>query len=183
MWQPDPVRQRNANHTVEDLLDHPGDDRYEVTDGILRVIPSRSARHQSACALLTSWLSERAPHHLTAVQQVSIAFALDSTREADVLLARRGQTHDRQAFLRPFAVELVAEVVAPGSAHTDRVLKPAEYAAAGIPHYWRIEQNPVHVYAYELGADGHYALVADSADLLEVERPFPIRLPIAEITP
>ena len=53
----------------------------------------------------------------------------------------------------------------------------------GIRHYWRIEQHPVHLYAYDLGDDGHYALVADGAELIELDRPFPIKLPIAEITP
>ena len=77
----------------------------------------------------------------------------------------------------------MAEIEEVNTRHTDRVIKPAEYAAAGIRHYWRIEQHPVHVYAYELGDDGRYALVADSAELIELDRPFSIKLPVAEIAP
>jgi Uma2 family endonuclease len=80
-------------------------------------------------------------------------------------------------------VVIAVEVVSPGTKRRDRLEKPAEYAAAGIPFYWRIEQDPVHVFAYELGADGTYRLVADSTEELVVEKPFEIRLPISEITP
>ncbi|WP_307868519.1 Uma2 family endonuclease [Micromonospora sp. C95] len=64
----------------------------------------------------------------------------------------------------------------------DRLEKPADYADAGIPHYWRIEQNPVHVYAYDL-VDGRYELAADSAEELIVTKPFDVRLPVRDITP
>ncbi|NJP42604.1 Uma2 family endonuclease [Actinacidiphila epipremni] len=47
------------------------------------------------------------------------------------------------------------EVVSPGSETTDRVVKLQQYARAGIPFYWRIEQSagtvPL-VYTYLLDA-------------------------------
>lgn len=76
----------------------------------------------------------------------------------------------------------VVEVVLPGSRRRDRFEKPADYAAGGIKHYWRIEQDPVRVYAFELIGDG-YKLVADAADELVLDRPFEIRLPVRDITP
>jgi Uma2 family endonuclease len=85
-------------------------------------------------------------------------------------------------FVVPEQVALVVEVVSPGTRRRDRLEKPAEYAAAGIPHYWRIEQHPVHVFAYDLGQKG-YDLVADSADELVLTAPFEIRLAISDITP
>ena len=36
-------------------------------------------------------------------------------------------------------VLLAVEVVSAGSVTTDRVTKPAEYAQAGIPHFWRVD--------------------------------------------
>ncbi len=77
----------------------------------------------------------------------------------------------------------MVEVVSPGTRRRDRLEKPADYAAAGVPYYWRIEQDPVHVYAYELGLDGTYQLAADSDEELVLAKPFEIRLPIAAITP
>jgi Uma2 family endonuclease len=79
-------------------------------------------------------------------------------------------------------VTLVVEVVSPGTRKRDRLEKPAEYAAAGIPHYWRVEQGPLHVFAYDL-VDEHYELVADSAEELVLSAPFEIKLPIRDITP
>jgi Putative restriction endonuclease len=73
--------------------------------------------------------------------------------------------------------------VSSGTKRRDRIEKPADYADAGIPFFWRIEQNPVHVYAYELTTNGSYTLVADSDTELTLERPFEIRLPIGDITP
>jgi hypothetical protein len=45
-----------------------------------------------------------------------------------------------------------------------------------------VEQDPVHVYAYTL-TNGVYKELANSADELVLDEPFPIRLPIREITP
>jgi hypothetical protein len=54
---------------------------------------------------------------------------------------------------------------------------------AGIAHYWWVEQDPVHVYVYELAAGPSYQIVADSDKELVLSRPFGIRLPIDSITP
>lgn len=86
-------------------------------------------------------------------------------------------------FFAPEQVALVVEIVSPGTRRRDRIEKAADYATAGIRRYWRIELDPVHVYAYRRGADGHYQLVADSDTLLELTEPFPITLSIPEITP
>ncbi|MBW1597436.1 Uma2 family endonuclease [Streptomyces sp. JJ38] len=48
-------------------------------------------------------------------------------------------------------VALVVEVVSPGSRQEDRVRKPAMFAAAGVPYYWRVERGTddlpeVHTY-------------------------------------
>ncbi|MBM7437297.1 Uma2 family endonuclease [Streptomyces sp. HB132] len=54
---------------------------------------------------------------------------------------------------RPGHLILVAEVVSPGSETTDRIVKVDQYAKAGIPFYWRIEQAATGVpivYTYVL---------------------------------
>jgi Uma2 family endonuclease len=43
--------------------------------------------------------------------------------------------------LRPEHCLLVVEVMSPGSVTTDQHDKPAEYAAAGITHFWREEHG------------------------------------------
>jgi Uma2 family endonuclease len=46
---------------------------------------------------------------------------------------------DTDVVLRPEHCRLIVEVMSPGSVTADQIDEPAEYAAAGIPHFWRIE--------------------------------------------
>ena len=65
-------------------------------------------------------------------------------------------------------VALVAEIVSPSTGSQDRLLKPALYAAAGIPCYLRIEQQPelvVHVAALEAGQYVEYGLACPGGPL------------------
>ncbi|BFU46853.1 Uma2 family endonuclease [Krasilnikovia sp. MM14-A1004] len=56
---------------------------------------------------------------------------------------------------------LVVEVVSPGSAAADRVVKRLEYAAAGIARYWMVERDPAQtVTMHSLGTDGAYEVSA-----------------------
>lgn len=134
------------------------------------------------------WLRSHAPVGLRAAQAIAVAFSRNAVRRPDVLLCQASVPSDRY-LLRPADVVLAVEIVSPGTRRIDRFAKPGEYAAAGIPFYWRIEQDPVHVYAYRIGdrvgpgGERQYELVADGADVIELTEPFDIKLPIAEITP
>ncbi|NJC83287.1 Uma2 family endonuclease [Planosporangium mesophilum] len=181
-WSPDPLRQRLANFTIEDVLALPDDaPRVELVDGVMVVVPSPSLGHQTIGNLLWAWLRQRCPDRLDVATAVGVAVTPNRTCEPDVLLysAEVSRTHH---FLMPHEVMLVVEVVSPGTRRRDRLEKPAVYAEAGIPNLWRVEQDPVHVYAYTL-TNGVYKELANSADELVLDEPFPIRLPIREITP
>ena len=103
-----------------------------------------------------------------------------NTLEPDVLLLRHPVAN--RHFFDASQVVVVVEVVSPGTKRRDRLEKPQLYARAGIPHYWRIEQDPVHVFAYDL-VDKRHVLVADSDTELVLTAPFEIKLPIRDITP
>jgi Uma2 family endonuclease len=180
-WVPDPVRQRLADFKLEDVLDLPEDaPRVELLDGVMNVVPSPAADHQDIANLLWYWLRANAPAEYRAVAAVGIRLDDRNAREPDVLLLRRPV--ESSHYYEPYQVVVAVEVVSPGTRKRDRLQKPAEYADAGIPYYWRVEQNPVHVYAYGL-RDGAYKLLADSDTTLKVDEPFPINLPIQAITP
>ncbi|WFE50382.1 Uma2 family endonuclease [Micromonospora sp. WMMD1155] len=182
MWTPDPVRQRLANHTIEDVLALPDDaPRVELRDGVLVVVPSPTFAHQNIGNLLWMWLRQYAPVELTPATAVGVAIDYRNSLEPDVVLLKRPVAADHHYF-EAEQVVLAVEVVSPGTRRRDRLEKPADYADAGVPHYWRIEQNPVHVYAYDL-VDGRYELAADSAEELIVAKPFDIRLRVRDITP
>ncbi|WP_433827346.1 Uma2 family endonuclease [Actinoplanes sp. CA-015351] len=182
MWSPDPMMQRLAAFTVEDVLSLPDDaPRVELRDGVMIVVPSPTYDHQDIIGLLWSWLRRHAPKQYRASFETGVALSLDATLEPDVVLVEAAIVGSRH-YARPEQVTLVVEVVSPGTKRRDRLEKPSLYAAAGIPHYWRIEQSPLHVFAYEL-VNGDYRLVADSAEELVLSAPFEIRLPIRDIAP
>jgi hypothetical protein len=54
----------------------------------------------------------------------------------------------------------VVEIISPGSEGVDTVTKRSEYAAAGIPRYWMVDQDPAQtVTMHHLDGD-HYAVRA-----------------------
>jgi Uma2 family endonuclease len=182
MWGPDPLRQRLANYTVEDVLAFPDDaPRVELRDGVLVLVPSPTIGHQNIANRLWMWLFRNAPLSVEPATAVGVVISHRNTFEPDVVLLRRPVVADNH-YVDAEQVVLAVEVVSPGTRRRDRLEKPADYADVGIPHYWRIEQNPVHVYAYDL-VDGRYELVADSAEELIVNKPFDVRLPVRDITP
>jgi Uma2 family endonuclease len=182
MWTPDPVRQQMRTHTVEDVLKLPEDaPRVELSDGVLSVVPPPDGGHQKINCKLVAWLDRHAPDELEALFAVGIVTGYRNTLEPDAVLLRRPVDYEHH-FYEPSQVVLAVEIVSAGTKRRDRLEKPALYAAAGIPHFWRIEQNPLHVLAYDL-VDGRYELVADSTDELVLNLPFEIKLPIADITP
>jgi Uma2 family endonuclease len=183
LWTPDPVRQRLANYTIEDVLALPdGAPRVELRDGVLIVVPTPTLGHWQIGNLLWRWLHENAPIEFQASTGLGVAVDAKNTLEPDVVLLRRPVARDRHYFTK-HEVVLAVEVVSPGTRRRDRIEKPPQYAAAGVPYFWRIEQDPVHVYAYERDSKGSCRLVADSDKELVVDAPFEIRLPITDITP
>ena len=181
-WFPDPIRQRLANQMIEDLLNLPDDaPRVELRDGVMIVVPAPTLGHQNIGNMLRMWLSRNAPDRFVPATALGVAIGIRDTLEPDVLLLRQPVTTANHYF-EPEQVALVVEIVSPGTKRRDRFEKPGDYAAAGIPHFWRIEQDPVQVFAYDLVGD-RYELVAQSDTELVLTKPFEIRLPIADITP
>ena len=181
MWTPDPIRQRAANYTVEDVLELPDDaPRVELNDGVMVVVPSPTFHHQDIGALLWMWFRQHAPEGYRPGLAVGVATGFKNSLEPDVVLLREPVANSH--FYDAAQAAIAVEVVSPSTRRRDRLQKPVEYAAAGVTHYWRIEQDPLHVFAYDL-VNGNYQLAGDSAEELVLSAPFEIRLPISDITP
>ncbi len=183
-WAPDPIKQRAGDYLIEDVLSLPEDaPRVELRDGVMIVTPSPTVGHQKIGTRLCFWLERTAPTGFEAVAAVGVALGFRDTLEPDVLVIRQPVDNDRH-YVLPEQVAVVVEIVSKSTKRRDRLERPAEYAAAGIQHFWRIEQNPLHVFAYDL-IDGKYELAADAGveDELVLSAPFEIRLPIRDIAP
>jgi len=181
-WSPDLTKQRSSSYTLEDVLQLPDDaPRVELRDGVMTVVPSPTGGHQNIGNLLWLWFRQHAPLDFEPVTAVGVAVSHKSAFEPDVVLLRRpvdGDTH----YYSAEQVLIAVEVVSPGTRRRDRFETLGDYAAAGIAHYWRIEQKPIHVFAYDL-VDGQYQLAGDSADVLTLRKPFDIELRVRDITP
>ncbi len=57
-------------------------------------------------------------------------------------------------------VLLVVEIVSPGSEGVDTVTKRSEYATAGIPQYWVVDQDPAQTVTMHRLAGEHYTVQA-----------------------
>src|SRR5258705_2977963 len=88
-WSPDPVRQREATYTIEDVLSLPDDaPRVELRDGVMIVVPSPTFDHQDIEFLLRRWLYDRVPADHRVSGGVGVALDLSQTFEPDVLITR-----------------------------------------------------------------------------------------------
>nr|BFE76415.1 hypothetical protein GCM10020092_097160 [Actinoplanes digitatis] len=83
----------------------------------------------------------------------------DGGRISDLTLWSAPQA--RSVWLPLTDLLLAVEIVSPGSAVMDEVVKVREYAAAGIPRYWMVERDAAQtVTLHVLGADGAYEVAA-----------------------
>jgi Uma2 family endonuclease len=145
-----------AEPWVFDELDDLPDDgsRYEVVDGALVVTPPPSDFHQAVARRLFLQLVKQAPPEWEPVYEVAFRVRTDG-RIPDLAVVRAGlPVQPRTNAYTAGDFGLLVEVVSPTSTGMDRVLKPWEYAQAGVPFYWRVETEPaVEVVAYELAGD------------------------------
>lgn len=166
----DPMR----HWTVDDLHELPDERgwRYEALDGRLLVNPPPLVRHQRVVRHLYLQLLAQATPEWEVIHELGIRLGTD-WRQPDLLVVPAGLADD--AFLyEPSDVALAIEVVSFGSQRTDRVVKPAEYAAAGIPRYWRVETDgDVSLHCFEL-VQGRYVPCAPTA-------PFPVAVDVASL--
>ncbi len=170
--------------TLDDLLELPRDGRrYEVVDGVLLVSPRETLFNDRVATRLFRQLDRQVPPGVEAVLDTYLRLGTDGRVPdvglvvADVPVPRRQIGHDPEHYL------LAVEVVSPSSRKNDRFFKPVEYAAAGVPAYWRIETEPDVVLHVHLLVNGHYELVQQVRGLAQVEVPFPMTIDVPALVP
>lgn len=129
----------------------------EIVDGAIVVNPAPRRMHQRIIRRLSYELESACGSDL------AVEFDVDLRLRDVPLLNRRPDlvVYDAalptDAVLGPEHCRLVVEVMSPGSITVDQIDKPAEYAAAGIPQFWRIENTTdevggLTVFCYRLDA-------------------------------
>ncbi|WP_035854358.1 Uma2 family endonuclease [Kitasatospora azatica] len=159
----------------------------ELLDGSLVLVSPQKYYHMIAIDLLKDGLRAAAPPDFRVAREMTVTLGKFDRPEPDIMVVRasavaaRGQN---STFL-PEDVLLAIEVVSPESVRRDRDIKPEKYARAGIPHFWRVEEDqrgrPV-VYVFELEpASQTYIGVDVCHNRLKVTEPYSIDIDLTAI--
>ncbi|WP_438486387.1 Uma2 family endonuclease [Streptomyces sp. S186] len=157
----------------------------ELIDGSLVFVSPQTNFHSRAMRLFEITLLSQAPDELDVIREMAIKLNKRNRPEPDVLVFRaEADAGPRQTCYQAEDVILAVEVVSEDSEDRDREVKPRKYAAAGIQHYWRVEEDeglPV-VYVYELDpATNSYAPTGIFHSRIKVSVPFPIDIDLTAI--
>jgi Uma2 family endonuclease len=162
--------------TVDDLEAMPDDgNRYELIDGMLVVSPAPGRRHQRATFLLGIALEERCPADLEVLlAPFAVRTSVSTELQPDILVAREEDLTEK---LLPVAPVLAVEVLSASSVINDLNNKKAAYERMGVASYWVVDPQAPSITVFELSGD-RYEQTAEvkDADVLTVERPFPLRI-------
>ncbi|MFI7703783.1 Uma2 family endonuclease [Nonomuraea sp. NPDC049480] len=156
----------------------------ELIDGSLVFASPQASFHMRTVSLLESELRRAAPAELRVRREMSVILDTDQRPEPDLCVIPARADARRQTFYRGQDVMLVVEVVSPESKARDRKRKPVLYAEAGIPHFWRVEDqsDEAVVYVYELDpATKAYAVTGIHHDRLKLTVPFDLDIDLTEI--
>ena len=141
---------RPAQWTPELLEQLSPEFRYEVREGNLVIMAAAMrAWHADTQARIWRLLTQRGCH---AYIEQGVVLPGAEIRTCDVGVFAEPPPTDR-AYHEASAFTLLVEVVSDGSRREDREVKPKIYAQAGIPTYWRVEEDSsggAIVYQYEL---------------------------------
>lgn len=155
--------------------------RIEVVDGAVIVNAALRRLHQDICRRFANALETACKPALAVSTDVDLRLRDVPllNRRPDVVLYDAALADDD--VLRPEHCVLVVEVMSPGSVTADQTDKPAEYATAGIGHYWRIEYSApagtLSVFCYRLDpTTGGYATAGVHSGLLAVTEPLSLAI-------
>lgn len=164
--------------TEEEFLDlGETGNRIELLDGNLIVSPAPSKRHQHISRRLANTLEIACQaFDLVVFEAVNVRLGTGRIVIPDVVVA---ETDDEGAVVEATELRLVSEIVSPGSAATDRLLKMQLYAVGRIPWYFLVEPDGSELTLRLFRLDGeHYVeeAVAKSGERLEISEPFHLAL-------
>jgi Uma2 family endonuclease len=159
----------------------------ELIDGSLVFVGPRTVFHSRAVDFFKWQLQSLAPSEFEVIQEFTIDIERQNRPEPDVIVVRGDVVEDPEQTRCPAQCVLLAiEVVSADSVSRDRETKPLKYARAGIPHYWRVENEKglAAVHAFELEpTTGAYTSTGIFRERMKVSAPFPVDLDLTGIKP
>ncbi|NIH82081.1 Uma2 family endonuclease [Amycolatopsis viridis] len=155
----------------------------EVVDGAVVVRPAPPSEHERVLGRLATVLTE------VCGPDWEVAIRVDLRLRERPLLNRRPDLvvhrSSRGGAPAPERCILITEVVSRDSATVDRRGKPVQYAAAGVPPYWRVEgvdRGEVSLFRYRLDPTTRvYAPAGVDTGKATVAEPFAVTLDLAAL--
>jgi Uma2 family endonuclease len=149
--------------------------RYEILDGTLLVTPAPTPRHQTVVLELAVLLRKACPpDHQVFVAPLDWQPDGRTSLEPDLLVVRRDRIGEKNITQPP---SLVVEVLSPGTARIDRLLKFSRYAEGGIEQYWIVDPQVPSLQVFTL-VEGAYTLLAEGAAKTPVTVAEPVALTV-----
>lgn len=146
---------RLDGYTVEDWesVDPEPGHRIELHDGRFVVSAAPALGHQRIADRLCRLLDDAmVDSGMEAVSAVGVRVAARVGYIPDVVVCTELLPDDTTT-VDVSVVALAVEVVSPSTTRTDRLTKPAAFAAAGVPAFWRVEigrDGQATIYCYQL---------------------------------
>lgn len=131
--------------TIDDYWDLPDDGRrYEILEGWLEVTPSPTYEHQKTSGRLHNKLSrylDQNPLGDVIAAPMDVILANDMVCQPDLLYVSKERI---PAIVRDRvwgAPDLVVEILSPGTAKRDRIIKSQMYDRHGVKEYWILDPD------------------------------------------
>ncbi|MET8112932.1 Uma2 family endonuclease [Streptomyces prasinus] len=183
-WPVPPV----DGYTVDDLFTLPDlPPHTELIDGSLVFVSPQRRFHFLVIDLLVNGLRSSLGPEFSVEREMTVILDKRNGPEPDVSVVRADAvTGLDQASFHARDVLLAVEVVSPESEARDRMTKPHKYAIAGIPNYWRVEQDGTTgrplIHVYELDpVTMSYVHMGQQRDRIKVDEPSAIAIELTAV--
>ncbi|WP_055690119.1 Uma2 family endonuclease [Streptomyces prasinus] len=183
-WPVPPV----DGYTVDDLFTLPDlPPHTELIDGSLVFVSPQRRFHFLVIDLLVNGLRSSLGPEFSVEREMTVILDKRNGPEPDVSVVRADAvTGWDQTSFHARDVLLAVEVVSPESEARDRMTKPHKYAIAGIPNYWRVEQDGTTgrplIHVYELDpVTMSYVHMGQQRDRIKVDEPSAIAIELTAI--
>ena len=135
--------QRAVKFTYEDYLATPKDERYELLDGDLMMVPAPNVKHQRVSAQLYVQLHRFINDHglgTLLYAPCDVVLSDVDVVQPDILFVSRDREEE---LIKPDNVrgapDLVIEILSPSTETKDRGLKHDLYGRHGVTEYWLVD--------------------------------------------